>query len=146
MKWMNNAIVGCVSSCRRHTEALQKRSCSIVVSFFIPPKTVSILLNFTPTKLLSDLTAPQQSFRSMICISRCMGSPLKIFRSSAILEHWVVVFISTKKGNNYTPNHIFLRYVDRHNAEYWTDAQEFKMTLKVKHGVQTGRALGWGSN
>lgn len=53
---------------------------------FLPLKTMIILLNFTPSRLRSDLKAPQQFSGSVICIS-CFcgicGNFLKIFGSKA---------------------------------------------------------------
>lgn len=59
---------------RRHTEALQSDSAWPRFQFSFPQKTMIILLNFTPSKLRSDLQAPQQSCGSEICIWGFMGN------------------------------------------------------------------------
>lgn len=47
----------------------RERGCCLAkVSVFFPPKSMIILLNFTPSKLQADLQAPRQSFGSIICI------------------------------------------------------------------------------
>lgn len=100
------------------------------------PKTMIILLNFTPSKLHSDLKAPQQSSGSMICISGFMGTCLKIPRSNAILKHWTIP-LAPQKGNNYininNPNDI-LRYDERRKAEWYS------FTFGAQSGKQEGQS------
>lgn len=64
---------------------------------FLPLKTMIILLNFTPSKLHSDLKAPQQSSGSVICILGFVGTRLKLFGSNAALKKNTTLRLHTKR-------------------------------------------------